>query len=287
MLGIGLAILSAVVSGFAVVLVARRARDSNPLNISIIITATGLLASLPFALAFTDFSAFNIEAILLFAASGILAPGLTRLFYYHGLKKLGTSVNSSVFSFYPIYGVFLAALFLNEVLTIENLLGVAAIISGIIVIEMSCKNHSCADSSLRQWSVPIVGGITFAVSAVLSKMALSMFNAPMLGVAIAFAFALIPYGIWLFFSNNARNSFSLRKSLNLFWLAGVGLAGAGILSFWALSFDSVSIVIPLRSTESLFVVFFAFFYLKQQEQLSISLITGIIITVIGVLLVII
>jgi DME family drug/metabolite transporter len=134
MLGIALALFSAIVSAISVVFVARHAKESNSFNISIIVTSTGLIAMLPLAVFLTDFSAVNVEAILLFAASGVLTPGLTRLFYYNGLKKLGSSVNSSVFSFYPIYGALLAVLFLNEVLTIGNWLGIGTVVSGVIII---------------------------------------------------------------------------------------------------------------------------------------------------------
>jgi drug/metabolite transporter, DME family len=286
MLGISLAILSAVVSALAVVLVARHAKESNPLNISVIITSTGLVVMIPLAVMLTDFSAANFEGILLFAASGVLAPGLTRLFYYSGLKKLGSSVNSSVFSLYPLYGAFLAAFLLNETLTVSNWLGIGAIISGVIIVQMSCRDNTCAHSSLKEWFFPILGGIMFASSAILTKAALTIFNAPFLGITIAVIFALTPYAGSLLFKKESRNNFSVRKNLRLFWLAGIGLAVAWILSFTALSLASVTTVIPLRATESLFIAFFAFFYLKQQEQLSVKLILGLMTVILGVILVI-
>jgi drug/metabolite transporter (DMT)-like permease len=287
MLGIALALFSAIVSAISVVFIARYTRESNSLNISIIVTSTGLIVMLPLAVFLTDFSAVNAEAILLFAASGVLTPGLTRLFYYNGLKKLGSSVNSSVFSFYPIYGALLAVLFLNEVLTIGNWLGIGTIISGVIIIEMSCKDNTCSNSSLREWGFPIMGGITFAISAILSKTALTIFNAPFLGVTIAYISAFIPYVALLFLNERSRKDFSVQKNLKLFWLAGIGLAIAWILSFAAVSLASVTIVFPLHATESLFIVFFAFLYLKKQEPLSVKLISGVVMVVLGVLLVII
>jgi drug/metabolite transporter, DME family len=285
MLGMGLAILSAIMSAFAVVLVAKHAKESNPLYISFAITMIGLIIMIPLAVVFTDFSNANLEAILLFAASGILAPGFSRLFYYSGLKKLGSSVNASVFSLYPLYGAILAAILLNEVLTAGNWVGIGAIISGIVIIQMGCRDSTCAHSRLKEWGFPIIGGIIFAVSAILSKAALTLFNAPLLGVAIAGIFALTPYILSVRFSKDPKSTFPVRKNLNLFWLAGVGLAAAWILSFMALSLDSVTVVIPLRSTESLFTAFFALFLLRQQEKLSRKLILGLFIVVLGIILV--
>jgi drug/metabolite transporter, DME family len=286
MLGIVLAIISAVLSAISVILVARNTKKTNPLNISIIVTITSLVVVLPLAVLLTDFSAVSIEAIVLFAASGLLAPGLTRLFYYSGLKKLGSSVNSSVFSFYPIYGAILAALFLNEVLSVGNWVGIGTIISGVIIIQMGCKSNTCANSSLKEWSLPILGGIIFAVSAILIKIALNIFNAPFLGVAITHIFALISYLSFLALNKKSRTEFPVRLNFSLFWFAGIGLALAWIFAFLAFSYESVAVVIPLRSTESLFIAFFGLLFLKQQEPLSLKLVSGVLIVVLGVLLVI-
>jgi len=213
-------------------------------------------------------------------------PGLVRLFYYSGLKKLGPSVNSSVFSVYPIYSAFFAVLFLNELLTVPNWIGVATIASGVILIEISCRNNSCVNNSFKDWIFPVLGGLTYGSSAIIMKTALNISNAPILGVAIANCFSLIPYFLIMAIRKTSRSNLSLRKDLRRFWIAGVGLAISWILSFYALSIEAVSIVIPLLSLEPLFVILFSFLVLKQQENLSLKLAASIAITVLGVILII-
>jgi uncharacterized membrane protein len=71
----------------------------------------------------------------------------------------------------------------------------------------------------------------------------------------------------------------------LFWLAGVGQAISWILSFYALSFEKVAVITPLLSVEPLFVVLLAYLYLREQEQVSLKLIAGIVLTFLGVILV--
>jgi len=137
MIGIALALLSATVSGVAVVSVGRHSKEANALNVSILISLTGLVVILPLAAVLTDFSTANLGGILLFGAGGLLSPGSVRLFYYSGLRKLGPSVNSSVFSVYPIYSSLLAIFFLNEPLTLENWIGVAAIASGVVLVRIN------------------------------------------------------------------------------------------------------------------------------------------------------
>jgi drug/metabolite transporter (DMT)-like permease len=71
----------------------------------------------------------------------------------------------------------------------------------------------------------------------------------------------------------------------LFWAAGVGQAITWMLSFYALSYDEVSVVTPLLSIEPVFVAMFAYLYLRKVEQVSTKLLVSIVLTVLGVALV--
>ena len=287
MIGIVLALFSAAVSGLAVVLVGRHSRESNAFNVSLLISFIGLVIIWPLAAVLTDFAEANLEGILLFAVGGILTPGLVRLFYYSGLKNLGPSVNSSIFSVYPLYSSLLAVFFLSEFLTLENWIGVGAVAVGVIFVEMSSreKNGGNNHTVLKNWFFPILGGLTLGASAILRKTALNLFNAPVLGIAVAYSFSFIPYVVIFAFHKPTRSSLSLRRDLRLFWLAGVGQAIAWLLSFYALSLEAVSVVTPLLSIEPLFVAVFAFLYLREQEHLSLKLVASILVTVLGVVLV--
>ena len=287
MIGIVLALLSAAVSGLAVVLVGKHSRKSNAFNVSLLISFIGLFIIWPLAATLTDFTEASLEGILLFAVGGVLTPGLVRLFYYSGLKNLGTSVNSSIFSVYPLYSSLLAVFFLSEFLTLENWIGVGAVAVGVIFVELNSreKNGGNNHTVLKNWFFPILGGLTLGASAILRKTALNLFNAPVLGIAVAYSFSFIPYVVIFAFHKPTRSSLSLRRDLRLFWLAGVGQAIAWLLSFYALSLEAVSVVTPLLSIEPLFVAVFAYLYLREQEYLSPKLIASILVTVLGVVLV--
>ena len=112
-----------------------------------------------------------------------------------------------------------------------------------------------------------------------------MFNAPVLGVAVAYSASLLPFLVMLMFSTPTRKALSLKRDLRLFWVAGVGQAITWMLSFYALSFDEVSVITPLLSTEPVFVALFAFLYLRKLERVSSKLIVSIVLTVLGVVLV--
>jgi drug/metabolite transporter (DMT)-like permease len=286
MIGIALALLSAAVSGFSVVIVGRHSKMSNPFNVSVLISGVGLVILWPLAFALTDFAATNFAGIALFALGGLLTPGLVRLFYYNGLAKLGTSVNSSVFSIYPLYSVLLAVLFLSEVLTLQNWVGVISIVIGVVFVELYSRERNNGEQSLaKSLSFPVLGGLTLGASAIMRKAALEIFNAPVLGVAVAYTFSFFLYAVMFAFSKRTRKELSLRRDIRLFWIAGIGQAFSWILSFYALSVERVSVITPLLSIEPIFVVLLTYLYLRGTEHASLKLVVSIFLTVFGVILV--
>jgi len=286
MIGAALAVISAATSAFSVVLVRKYSNQSSAFNISLAISWVGMLFLWPIALVLTDFSSANILSVLLFAGSGVLTPGFVRLLYYQGMKKLGASVNSSLFSIYPLYTSFLAVLFLSEILAPGNWTGILLVFLGGILVEWSSRaannNHSHSKIDLIY---PVIGGVALGVGSILRKYALIQFDAPVLGVAIAYTASLLPFLVMLVLSAPTRKELSLKRDIRLFWVAGVGQAITWMLSFYALSFDDVSVITPLLSIEPVFVALFAFFYLRKIESISPKLVASIILTLVGVVLV--
>ena len=286
MIGVALAILSAATSAISVVLVRKYSNHSSTFNISLAISWIGILVLWPLALIFTDFSLANIVSILLFALSGILTPGFVRLLYYHGMKKLGASVNSSLFSIYPLYTSLLALLFLSEILAPSNWAGILMVFLGGILMEWSNREANNQNKHSRKDLIyPVIGGIALGVGSILRKYALNQFDAPVLGVAIAYTTSLLPFLLILMFSEPTRKGLSLKRDVRLFWVAGVGQAITWMLSFYALSYDDVSVITPLLSIEPVFVALFAYYYLRKIEHVSPKLVLSIVLTVLGVVLV--
>jgi drug/metabolite transporter (DMT)-like permease len=286
MIGSTLALLSAAASGLSVVLVGKYSKKTNAFNVSLIISCVGMVILWPLAVLLTDLSAANFEGLMLFAVGGVLTPGLVRLFYYGGLKKLGASVNSSIFSVYPLYSSLLAVLLLSEILSLENWAGILCVVLGVVFVEMSSREINGGDKSARKNLIfPVLGGLTYGISNIIRKYALDVYDAPVLGVAVAYTFSLLPYLLILMLSTSTRKELSLKRDLRFFWAAGIGQALSWILSFYALSYEEVSIITPLLSVEPLFVAFFAYLYLREVERISAKLVASIILTVFGVVLV--
>jgi len=290
MIGIILALISAATSGLSVVLVRKHSAKSNVFNMSLVITCVGMAVLWPLAFTIPASGALSFEGFLLFAVSGLLSPGIVRLFYYKGLKTLGVSVNSSIFAVYPLYSTLLAVFLLGEVLAVWNAFGIMAILLGVFFVEMNSRNEKNGSQRKAGWKsliFPILGGLTLGVSSIVRKYALDMCNTPVLGVAIAYTFSLLPYALMLAVSVPTRKKLAFKQDFKWFWIAGIGQAVTWMLAFYALSFESVVVTTPLLSVEPLFVVLFAYFYIRELEQVSSKLVASVVLTVLGVVLVII
>jgi DME family drug/metabolite transporter len=278
--------MSAVTSAFSVVLVRKYSNQSSTFNISLTVSWVGMLVLWPLALVLTDFSLANIGSILLFALSGILTPGFVRLLYYQGMKKLGASVNSSLFAVYPLYTSLLAVLFLSEFLTPNNLTGILMVFLGGILVEWSSREAGNLNIHSRKDLIyPVLGGAALGAGSILRKSALIQFDAPVLGVAVAYTASLLPFLIIIASSTSTRKELSLKRDMRFFWVAGVGQVITWILSFYALSLDDVSVITPLLSIEPVFVAIFAYLYLRKIDPVSKRLVLSIVLTVLGVVLV--
>ena len=109
----------------------------------------------------------------------------------------------------------------------------------------------------------------------------------MLGVTAGYTTSLIVYLLVIRLSRNTETPcFSLNDVRN-FWKPGVGIATGWLLAFVALSQEMVSIVAPILQTELLFIIFFAYVFLRKQEKVSLKLAASAILIVVGVILVII
>lgn len=276
------ALLSATISGLSVVFVRKKSDESSALTISMILCLIGNIIIWPFAIMFTDFGTVNPESIVMFAVAGLLNPGIARLLYYKGMQIVGVSVNASISAIYPIYTAILAVLLLAEAFSLANWLGLGSILVGVILIQRpSVNNVGHKKISLKPLSFSILVSFVVAVSQIVRKTALNVYNGPLLGVAIGYAMSVPLYCFLLASSETLRRSLFLKRDFRFFWKAGVGFSLAWLLSFYAISYGRVSVVSSLLQVEPLFIVFFAYLFLRELEHVSYKLFLSVALVVFG------
>jgi len=287
MFGIVLALFSALSFGISQILVRKNLDKSNFVYISLTVTLMGNVILWPLALIFTDFNKLSPEGLILFIIAGLLAPGIARLLYFKGMKNVGISKNASIFATYPLYTSIIAVLMLGEILTPENWIGIACIIIGVIFVgrNINSNKNQPTNTSKKRFIVPVLGSLAIAFSQIIRKEGLNLYNQPILGVAVGYSTSLIVYLLLLLFSADAGDSKFSIDDLRLFWKPGVGIAAGWLLSFLALSQEMVSIVAPVLQTELLFILIFAYLFIRKLENFSFQLIISAFLIILGVILI--
>lgn len=287
MIGIVFALLTALAYSLGDVLVRKRLAESNFVSVALVVTATGNIILWPLALLFTNQRTVSLPAVLFFVIAGLLAPGITRLFSFKGIELVGVSVNTSIFAIYPMYSAIFAVLLLSEALVPENWIGIVFVVVGVVLVERSISTPKTGPKRMFKKGLvfPFLGSLTVALSYIPRKQGLNIYNEPLLGVAIGYSLSLLLYVLTLISSHNLRGSLCLGKDFRLFWKAGACQSLGWVFAFYALSHEKISVVTPLVQTQPLFVLFFAYLYLKELEHVSFKLIMSTLLIVIGVILV--
>jgi DME family drug/metabolite transporter len=285
--GVVLALLSAMSFGLSQILVRKNLDKSNYVYISLTVTIMGNVILWPLALIFTNFNSVNFEGLLFFVLAGLLAPGIARLFYFKGMETAGISANASIFATYPLYTSIIAIMLLGEMLTAENWIGLACIITGVIFIGRNINNgdNKNKSASKKGLIIPVLGSLAIAFSQIVRKEGLNIYSQPLLGVAVGYTTALIVYLLVIAVYKNAGARRFSGKDIRGFWKPGVGIAAGWLLSFLALSQEMVSIVASILQTELLFILFFAYIFLRKIEKYSIKLVASAFLIIVGVVLI--
>lgn len=287
MYGIVLALAAAVILGSSTVLARKNLREMTPMNGAYITVLVGTLFLWPIGLLVTELSTINLYGVIIFILAGIITPGVLRPLWFTSIKKVGVSINASIIATYPIYSTFFATLFLGETLSVQNGLGIGCVILGVFLIERNSKNIQDGKKQRYKKSdliFPFTITVLLAIAQVVRKYGLSVYNEPILGVAIGYLVALVLYTFSFKMIGNQQVFSSLRQNIKLLWKVGVGIAVGWILSFYALSLGSVSVITPLLQTDTLFIILLSYIFLKDLEKISYRLAFSALIIVLGAVL---
>jgi drug/metabolite transporter (DMT)-like permease len=194
-------------------------------------------------------------------------------------RRLGPTVTGTVGSTAPLFAVLGAALFLDEALGLRELSATALIVLGSVAL----SRPGGADAPKRQqgalW-LPWSAAALRALAQVLSKAGLALWPNP-------FAAALVGYTlssavVWATaLGRRTRPEFNRHGAA---WFAVTGiLNGVAVLCLYrALSTGAIVLVSPIVATYPLFTLMLSALVLRE-ERMSGMLITGVALTVAGVI----
>jgi DME family drug/metabolite transporter len=261
------------------ILIRRGLVESNAMTgsfISLSISAVVLWLLVPF---FVPGSSFLHPAIVYFIVAGIFAPGIGRTLSYVGIERVGVARSVPIVNASPIFASIFAVFYLGEVWVAQNIVGTLLVICGVIMLTMVKP----ATGEWRKTDIvyPVLGAIAFGISANLRKGGLEAINVPVLAAAVtALTAALFSLGLLQF--KGGKQAFKLsRRSGAWLFTAGFFNTAAMLSVFYALSFGKVVIVEPLVSSNPVLTLLLTSIFLKDLEVLSIRVIMGSLLAVVG------
>jgi DME family drug/metabolite transporter len=246
-----------------------------------------LLFLLPFIPLQSTVLTLNELGLLVFAAVTNLVIGDT--FYFIGLKKVGVSRAQPISSSYPLYSMLLAALILNESLTVAVLIGTPLVVAGTIITSLASSDSGPDKSSkslLRGVLASIAAAMFWSVGLVTYKIALTGNDIDTSFATFIRTASILPFLLVMIIG--ARESSQLRKLSRIdtvaLAVAGIlALGVGGVLLFLSLSLIDAARAIPLSSISPLLSLVLARQY--SGERVTIKVIIGTILIVTGVVLI--
>jgi drug/metabolite transporter (DMT)-like permease len=196
---------------------------------------------------------------LLFSApwSAVVIFGVTTLFHFVGgwtllalsQQTIGVARTGALVSSAPIIGTLVAAVALDEPLTVAIAGGVLLAVVGVAVISLSGRV-----SGSGEWRRPWFGlavALIWGSTPLLIRLGLERFDEPVAGLTIGLAFSVVVYALLLVGTGRWRRPVPPSA---VRWIAFGGVCGAIAVSSQWLSFDLTTIAIAI-TVQQLSVVF--------------------------------
>jgi len=283
-----MAIYFALLAGFCFavshILVRRGLVQSNALTASVISLAMSATVAWFLVALFVPSSAIFTSAIWYFVIAGLFAPGLGRTLNFVGIERIGVARAVPIVNSSPIFASIFAVIFLAEVWSVQNIVGTALVILGVVVL----SSIRSAQGQWRKMDViyPLLGAVAFGISSTLRKAGLNIDNVPLFAAAVT-ATAGLFISVSLLKLNGGYRIFLLpRRSLGWYFAAGMFNTGAMLSVFHALSVGKVVIVEPIVAANPVVSVLLTALFLRDLESISTRVVVGAACTVAGTLLVV-
>ena len=208
-----------------------------------------------------------------FLIAGLIAPGLSQVFFIRGVREAGAARTSVLMGTAPLVAVAIALVFLREPARAPLLVGAALIVAGGIAL----AGERVRPADFRGLGVlfALTATVLFAVrDNVLRSFAKDTDVHALVAAPASLLAAVAAIAIFLTISRGGSWPRGYGPQLRAFAPAGIffGLSYAAL--FEAYYRGSVSVVAPLVATESLWGVVFAVLLLRRSELVSPWLVAG-------------
>ena len=233
---------------------------------------------------FVDLTKADYTAVALFSVAGVFFPATVTLLNFESNRLVGPNIAGAVSGLTPLFAVLLAILMLGESPRPLQLLAIAAVIAGVMLMYVGRRQI------LLRWSIwmlllPLLAAVIRGCVQPVVKLGLERWPNPIVAVLIGYTVSsAVLIGSAFVRDRTYIRRFNPRGAL---WFGGIGLChGLAVLSLYAaLGYGPLALVSPLAACYPLATVVLSFAFLKH-EPITPQLVTAVVLTVGGVILLI-
>ena len=275
--GVGAALSAAIFWSIAVIIFKSASEDISPFLITALkntiatICFFSLFIFIDIPIWYDGFEALDYIKILI---SGILGMGLADVIFLYALSKIGANRIALINCFEPVVIYILSSIFLSTVLTNQQILGFAIVITAILIINYE-KDIDDLDFRVKRLGVmlQILAVILSSIGIVLIKPVLSKVAGNINIQLWVTAFRLLPgvfvaWIIFMFQNDKILLIQPLKKSKNIKKvLIGSGLGTFLALGFWIIGYANIEhppIASILGQTSVIFIILLSWLFLKER-----------------------
>lgn len=268
-LGQTLALLSALLWAFAVILFKKSGENLHPIALNIFKNLVALLLLLPTMAIFheTIFRPVQLREYALFILSGLLGMAIGDTLFFFSLNRIGASISAIVGYMYSPSIILLSLLFLKETLSLPQTIGTVLILAALITTTRIELPGSLTRKALLTgiiWGV--LSTLATGIGVVIVKPILA--TTPLLWATglrlLAGLLGLVIITVFLPNRKKIIRSLFNRKNLG-YPFAGTILGTYLALTVWlgGMKFTRVSIAAPLNQLTNIFIFILAAIILKE------------------------
>jgi drug/metabolite transporter (DMT)-like permease len=272
-LGQSLALLTAIVWAFAVILFKKSGETVHPIALNLFKNVLALILFLPTLWIFgeTLFRPAPTGEYLLLIFSGILGIGVGDTLFFKSLNRVGAGLWAIVACLYSPFIIGLSVLYLGETLTLFQAIGAVIIISAVLLTIRSRDGEKRKRADIL-WGIlwGVVATAATAAGIVMIKPLLE--RSPLLwALQIRLLGGIFSLAVLTILHPSGRKFIStLFQARNRIYTVSGSFMGAYLaMLFWlaGMKYTQASIASALHQTSTLFVLLFASLFLKERFTL--------------------
>jgi len=230
----------------------------------------------------------SAQGWMLLGGAGIIHFVIGRYLTYTSVRLIGANKAIAITRSNMLYAVTFGIVLLNEPLTIPLVAGVVCLTTGVTLVSTERKSANTIETGepagvlVKGVVYALIAGLLWGISGIPIKLAMAEIGSPLAGAFVSFIPpSIIMAGLLLRQQQREEMAKLSRSSLTFLIVSGLLTSISQLSRYAALSYSPVSLVQPLLSTNVLFLLLFSFLLNRHIEVFTMKVITGIVVTVIG------